>query len=77
MRDPSLGETIARWKALEPSARRRLLAHIAKLLAMLVAGYVIAALAFQSWWWPAVVIALSMLTSSLGQRFRRSPHGRG
>jgi hypothetical protein len=77
MTNPTIGETIARWKALEPSARRRLLIHISKALGMFAAAYVIAALIFQSWWWPAVVSAGSMFTSSLVQRFRRRPHSGG
>jgi hypothetical protein len=75
MTNPAVDETIARWKALEPSTRRRLLIHLSKLLAMFAAAYVIEGLIFQSWWWPAVATALSMLTSSLVQRFRRRPRG--
>jgi len=76
MTNPTIGETIARSKALEPSTRRRLI-HLSKLLTMFAAAYVIAALIFQSWWWPAVVVAGSTLTSSLVQRFRRRAHGDG
>lgn len=84
MADPPLSETVARWKALEPKARRGLILHLARLLAMLAGIYLLMALFAQSWWWPAVVIAGSMLLSSLsrqirrslGQRFRRDPRDR-
>jgi hypothetical protein len=76
--NPTIGETVARWRALEPSGRRSLLMHLVRLLAMSAALYVIAAvMIFQSWWWPAVAIALGLLASSLVQRFRRSPRSRG
>ena len=72
----TIAQTVARWKALEPPKRRRLLVHIAKLLAMVVVLYVIMAVIFQAWWWPAVAIALSLVASSLVQRFKRSPRSR-
>jgi hypothetical protein len=64
----TLTETVARWKALEPSARRRLILHLVRLLAVLVVIYAVAALVFQSWWWPPVVIVVSTLLTGLVRR---------
>jgi Flp pilus assembly protein TadB len=77
MADPTSRETRSRWKALEPSGRRRLLINRVLLLMTAAAIYAFLAAIAQSLWVPAVVIALSMLTSSLVKRVRRTRRGRG
>lgn len=64
-------ETVARWRALEPGARTGILIQLARSLVVLAAGYAVAAVIFHSWWSPAVVMALTALTSSLFRRLNR------
>lgn len=51
MTDLTLAETVARWKAREPSERQSLILHLARLLAVLVVIYAVGAP------FPVVVVA--------------------
>ena len=63
--------TINRWRALEPSARRKLTGFLAKQLVICAALYAVAALLDHSWWRPAVAIVAIGVATDLVRRIDR------
>jgi hypothetical protein len=60
-----------RWGALEPVARRRLILHLTRLLAIIIVLYAVSALFDHSWWRPAVVMAAVAAATKVVGLFRR------
>jgi hypothetical protein len=59
-----------RWKALEPGARHKLMLHLLRLAAAIVAFYAVIAIVEHSWWRPAVLIVIVVILTRAVDRAR-------